>query len=131
MAIIVKTIPSNYKFANAMPSSKGQDDISLAGGQGVIFEIKNLNILGTTFTVTSIRAALRDPGLWRNLLGDWYQMSEKICSIILPLQTVYYQFTCFGCEPMSWKFRTTTNSDVCMVGLKIWSTWVKGMRPNR
>lgn len=130
MAIIVKTIPNNYKLANAM-LSEGQDDISLAGGQGVIFEIKNLNILGTTFTVTSIRAALRDPGLWRNLLGDRYQMSEEISSIILPLQTVYYQFACFGCEPMSWKFRTTTYSDVCSVGLKIWSTWVKGMRPNR
>lgn len=89
----------------------GNTIIRVQGGQGMHFQIRNLNFLGTTISIT----------------GD----NQVHRSIIPPLMTVDFMFSCFGPEPMPWAFDIRTESDVFLVGWKLYSTWVPGMMPNR
>jgi len=82
------------------------------GGQVMHFEIKNVNVLGTTLVIDS------------NLGGN-----KSL--IILPLQTVDMRFDCFGPEPMGWSFNVSSNSDAFIVAWKLYSTWIPGDAPNR
>lgn len=75
------------------------------GGQGMHYKIKNINILGTTITIDS------------NLDG-----SKSV--IIPPQATVDIQFSCFGVEPLGWKFDISTDSDAFIVTWSLYSTWV-------
>lgn len=90
----------------------GNTTLIVQGGQGMHFVIKNLNILGTTISITA-------------------NTGEYKASIIPPLGTVDFLFTCFGAEPMGWKFDVQTESDVFLVGWKLYSTWIPGDPPNR
>jgi len=50
-------------------------------------------------------------------------------TIIPPEQTLFYRIAgAFACEPMKWRITTNTTSDACLVKLKIWTTWVEGMK---
>jgi len=82
-------------------------------GQGVKITFKNVNILGTTLTVS-----------------DTTSFGETKQTILLPLQSVTYTFTRFGEEPMYWEFDVSTVSDAFIVTYEIESTWVEGMPPN-
>lgn len=75
------------------------------GGQGMHYKVKNINILGTTITIDS------------NLDG-----SKSL--IIPPLTTVDIRFSCFGVEPLGWKFDISTNSDAFIVTWELFSTWI-------
>jgi hypothetical protein len=81
------------------------------GGQGMHYKIKNINVLGTTITIDS------------NLDGSK--------SLIIPPQTTMdMNFSCFGAEPMGWKFDISSNSDAFIVTWQLYSTWVPGDPPN-
>ena len=125
-------IPPNYKPVPMTPGMLNKNpDFTFSGGQGVIIAVKNLNVLGTTVTVSNISTIYRESGFWRRLLGNTYQMSEECSVIVLPLQTALFQWTCFGNEPMHWHFTIGTVSDVNLIALNVYSTWVKGMKSNR
>jgi hypothetical protein len=82
------------------------------GGQGMHYKIKNINVLGTTITIDS------------NLDGSK--------SLIIPPQTALdMNFSCFGSEPMGWKFEISSNSDAFIVTWELYSTWIPGDPPNR
>ena len=81
------------------------------GGQAMHYQITNVNILGTTISIDS------------NLDGSK--------SILIPPQvTMDLIFTCFGNEPMGWKFDISSDSDAFIVNWKLFSTWVPGDPPN-
>lgn len=118
----IKSNGSNNKPAAILTDTEGRrlltagvwnssSTLKIKGGQSMHFEIKNVNVLGTTITITS------------NLGG-------KKSIIIAPLQTVHLIFDCFGNEPMGWSFNIDTNSDAFIVGWKLFSTWVTGDPPN-
>jgi hypothetical protein len=77
------------------------------GGQVMHFQIKNVNVLGTTL------------GIGSNLGG-------KKSSVVLPQQTVDMRFDCFGSEPMGWSFDVSTDSDAFIVAWKLYSSWLPG-----
>jgi hypothetical protein len=77
------------------------------GGQVMHFQLKNVNILGTTITISS------------NLGG-------KKSLIILPQQTSDMRFDCFGAEPMGWTFDISTDSDAFIVTWSLFSSWLPG-----
>jgi hypothetical protein len=81
------------------------------GGQAMTFKVKNASVLGTTLTITS------------NLDG-----TRSL--IIPPLTTMDFEFTCFGSEPMGWKFDISTDSAAFIVTWDLYSTWVPGDLPN-
>lgn len=85
--------------------------ISVQAGQGVKFSVKNINLLGTTLTIDSN-----------------YGGSKSL--IILPQTTMDFEFSCFGAEPMGWKFDISTNSDAFIVTWDLFSTWIPGDPPN-
>ena len=89
----------------------GNSNLNVKGGQVMHFEISNLNVLGTTITITS------------NLGG-------KKSLIIPPMMTLSMVFDCFGSEPMGWNFSIETNSDAFIVAWKLYSSWVTGDPPN-
>ena len=86
--------------------------LSVQGGQGMWFKIRNTNVLGTTIRITD-------------------QARQTKQSIILPASSVEFLFAIFGTEPMGWQFDIRTESDAFMVTWELWSTWVPGMPPNR
>ena len=86
--------------------------LNVQGGQGMHFWIKNINVLGTTISITD-------------------SMGQSRASLILPQGTVDFVFTCFGAEPMSWRFDIRSESDAFMVIWKLYSTWIPGDPPNR
>jgi len=77
------------------------------GGQVMHFQLKNVNVLGTTITISS------------NLGG-------KKSLIILPQQTSDMRFDCFGAEPMGWTFDISTDSDAFIVTWSLFSSWLPG-----
>lgn len=81
------------------------------GGMTMKFEVKNINVLGTTLTIDSN-----------------YGGSQS--KIIAPLATMEFTFTCFGNEPMTWQFDVSTNSDAFIVTWVLYSTWIEGDPPN-
>lgn len=91
----------------------GDATISGSFGQVVKLTFTNVNLLGTTISVTDT-----DP------LGETKQ------SIILPLQSVTFTFQQFGPEPNGWEFDVSTNSDAFVVSYAIESTWTEGVPPN-
>ncbi len=87
--------------------------ISGSYGQGVKLTFKNINVLGTTLTVS-----------------DKSPFGETKGIILLPQQSVTFTFSRFGEEPMFWEFDVSTNSDAFIVTYDVQSTWVEGMPPN-
>lgn len=85
--------------------------LSAQGGQAMTFKVKNVNVLGTTLTIES------------NIGG-----TKSL--IILPQTTMDFEFTCFGAEPLSWKFDISTNSDAFIITWDLYSTWIPGDPPN-
>jgi hypothetical protein len=90
----------------------GDTTVSYDGGQVMEFTITNLNILGTTITMTDTK--------W----GDTKQ------AIIPPGGAADFQFNAFGAEPISWGFDVSTQSDVFYVLWELYSTWIPGDPPN-
>jgi hypothetical protein len=82
------------------------------GGQGMHYKIKNVNALGTTITIES------------NLDG-----SQSL--IIPPQMTMDMNFSCFGEEPLGWRFDISSDSDAFIVTWELFSTWVPGDAANR
>ncbi|MGN6542508.1 MAG: hypothetical protein ACTHKY_17000, partial [Ginsengibacter sp.] len=70
--------------------------LNYQGGQVMHFQVKNVNVLGTTLSINS------------NLGGN-----KSL--IILPQQTGDIRFDCFGSEPMGWTFDVSTDSDAFIV----------------
>jgi hypothetical protein len=95
-----------YKLLQSS-TSHGGDTLEFHGGQGVVFELKNLNFVGCMYTVESRNGFVQREG-----------------SILLPHLITYYHFSIFGDEPIWWSFYTDTVSDACLVLVKIWSTWI-------
>ncbi|MBB4805802.1 hypothetical protein HNP38_001074 [Chryseobacterium defluvii] len=85
--------------------------LTVQGGQIMTFKVKNTNILGTTLTINSDKGGLKS-------------------LIIAPLTTMDFEFSCFGAEPMGWKFDISTNSDAFIVTWELFSTWIQGDPPN-
>jgi hypothetical protein len=85
--------------------------LSVDGGQGMHFAIKNVSVIGTSISITS-----RD--------------GQTQGTNILPQQTVDLEFSCFGKEPMSWVFDIKTYSSAFIVAWKLYSNWVPGIPPN-
>jgi len=92
-------------------SWNGSANLKYRGGQIMHFQIKNVNVLGTTITISS------------NLSG-----SKSL--IIAPTATVDMRFDCFGSEPMGWTFDVSSDSDAFIVAWKLFSSWVPGDPPN-
>lgn len=104
-------MPSNYKKISSFVS-KCNDEFWLRGGQVLIVNIDNLNILGTIFTIST-------------------DLDGERSAIISPKGSRRFKFSMFGVEPMSWHLKTGTSSDVCSVNITIYSTWKEGDSPNR
>jgi hypothetical protein len=85
-------------------------NFQIGGGQKIRFEVKNLNVLGTTLTIETTRGS-----------------DSKI---ILPQSTAIFEFTVFGSEPTPWKISISSNSDAFIVGWTLYSSWVPGDPPN-
>lgn len=81
--------------------------LNYQGGQVMHFQVKNVNVLGTTLSINS------------NLGGN-----KSL--IILPQQTGDIRFDCFGSEPMGWTFDVSTDSDAFIVGWQLFSSWTPG-----
>ncbi|MGN6531814.1 MAG: hypothetical protein ACTHK0_08690 [Ginsengibacter sp.] len=81
--------------------------LNYQGGQVMHFQVKNVNVLGTTLSINS------------NLGGN-----KSL--IILPQQTGDIRFDCFGSEPMGWTFDISTDSDAFIVAWKLFSSWIPG-----
>lgn len=88
------------------------DSLTVSGGQGMHFKLNNLNVLGTTIRITDHR-------------------DQSDARILLPLGTTDMYFAIFGAEPIGWKFDIRTESDVFLVGWKLFSTWIPGDPPNK
>ena len=100
-------IPSNYKEITSF-ASECNDNFWMKAGQILIIDVKNLNTLGTTFSVST------------------HLLNEEQSAIILPRNTHRFKFSIFGEEPMGWNIKTKTSSDVCSVTVTIYSTWKEG-----
>lgn len=100
--------PDNYRLLTS-GTWNSNTRLTVQGGQGVWFKIKNVNVLGTTISIAD-------------------QAGQNKQSIILPQTTVEFVFTTFGTEPMGWCFDIRTDSDAFMVTWELWSTWVPGMQ---
>jgi hypothetical protein len=81
--------------------------LNYQGGQVMHFQVKNVNVLGTTLSINS------------NLGGN-----KSL--IILPQQTGDIRFDCFGSEPMGWTFDVSTDSDAFIVAWQLFSSWIPG-----
>lgn len=93
-------------------SWNGSASLDVQGGQVMNFVLTNLNVLGTTITISS------------NLGG-----SKSV--ILVPQISQELAFDCFGSEPMSWHFDISTDSDAFLVGWQLFASWIPGDPPNR
>ncbi|MBX3252519.1 MAG: hypothetical protein KF862_00150 [Chitinophagaceae bacterium] len=82
-----------------------------SGGMTMKFEVKNINLLGTTLTIASNHGGTQS-------------------RIIPPLSTMDFEFSKFGSEPMGWSFQISTASDAFIVTWELYSTWIPGDPPN-
>ena len=80
--------------------------LRISGGQGMHFLVKNVNVLGTTLTITATNDG------------------ESHSAIILPQATADLNFSLFGAEPIDWQFQIETDSDAFIVTWCLYSTWV-------
>jgi hypothetical protein len=113
LAIDAVKVVRTQQFVPAGGSSlTGNGTISGTYGQAVRLTFKNLNVLGTTLKVTD------------------KHFDENRSLIPLPQQSVTFEFTQWGEEPMNWEFDVATDSDAFIVNYSIESTWVKGMPTN-
>ncbi|MGN6533917.1 MAG: hypothetical protein ACTHK0_19405, partial [Ginsengibacter sp.] len=85
--------------------------LNYQGGQVMHFQVKNVNVLGTTLSINS------------NIGGN-----KSL--IILPQQTGDIRFDCFGSEPMGWTFDVSTDSDAFIVAWQLFSSWIPGDSAN-
>lgn len=85
----------------------GKTSLTVPGGQGMHFEVKNLNALGSTIRIIA-------------------NTGESKGSILLPQIPVDFEFSIFGNEPFGWRFEIETDSDAFLVQWKLYSTWVPG-----
>ena len=85
--------------------------LSVQGGQGMRFFLKNRNVLGATITITA-------------------STREAHSLILLPMGSAEMYFSSFGREPMGWRFEIETESDAFLVEWTLCSTWVPGDPPN-
>ncbi|HKU76265.1 MAG TPA: papain-like cysteine protease family protein [Pyrinomonadaceae bacterium] len=111
LAMEAPSNPANYRLLTSGIWSSNTM-LTVQGGQGMWFKIRNTNVLGTTIRITD-------------------QARQTKQSIILPASSVEFLFAIFGNEPMGWRFDISTESDAFMVTWELWSTWVPGMPPNR
>ena len=81
-------------------------------GQAVYIKVRNVNVLGTTISISSS-------------LGDVQE------AVLLPYKEYAFRFATFVEEPFPWEFDISTSSDAFIVNYTIESTWVPGMPPNR
>lgn len=88
----------------------GTATVSVQGGQSMHFQLNNLNVLGTTITISG--------------------RGETKSLILVPAGTGDMIFDMFGKEPMGWDFNISTDSDAFLVGWELYSTWVPGDPPN-
>lgn len=102
--------PGNYRMLTSGIWTSNTS-LTVQGGQGMWFKIRNDNALGTTISISD-------------------QHGQSKSSIIPPFSSVEFLFANFGIEPMGWRFDVSTNSDVFMVTWELWSTWVKDMPRN-
>lgn len=103
--------PDNFRLLTSGVWNRNSS-LNLQGGQAMWFKIRNTNVLGTTISITD-------------------QTGQVKQSIILPASSVEFVFSCFGAEPMGWRFDIRSDSDAFLVTWELWSTWVPGMPPNR
>lgn len=82
-------------------------DFKIEGGQSIKFMVKNVNVLGTTLTIST-------------------NHGDPISKIILPQSTASFQFYVFGEEPTPWNVSVSTNSDAFIVAWTLYSTWIPG-----
>lgn len=85
----------------------GKTSLTVQGGQGMHFELKNLNVLGSTIRIKA-------------------NTGESKGSILLPQVPVDLEFSIFGNEPFGWRFDIDTDSDAFLVQWKLYSTWIPG-----
>jgi hypothetical protein len=85
--------------------------LTVQGGQGMHFNVSNVNVLGTTITIAA------DSG-------------ESHSANILPLGSADLVFSIFGNEPMGWRFDISTSSSAFIVTWCLYSTWIPGDPPN-
>jgi hypothetical protein len=85
----------------------GNTSLTIDGGMSMHFEIKNLNVVGTTIKITA-------------------NNNDSKEAIILPQSTVDLEFAEFGPEPKGWGFDVETDSDAFLVGWKLYSSWIPG-----
>jgi hypothetical protein len=111
---IIQRVPEDSEGRRLLSSGvwNSNTTLSISGGQGMHFALQNMNVLGTTIRITD-------------------QMNQTQARVLLPRGTADMVFTCFGEEPMGWRFRIETQSDAFLVGWNLYSTWVPGEPPNR
>ncbi|MFH1719391.1 MAG: papain-like cysteine protease family protein [Planctomycetota bacterium] len=110
LAMEVPSNPGNYRQLTS-GTWNSNTTLNVQGGQGMWFKVTNVNVLGTTIRISD-------------------NLGQSKGSVILPQTTVNFLFTCFGNEPMSWRFDIRSESDAFMVTWELWSTWAPGMPHN-
>ena len=105
------TDDEGFKLMDA-GSWNSSSTLKYQGGQVMHFNVKNVNMLGTTLKIKS------------NLSGEKF-------SLVLPNQTVDFRFDCFGAEPMGWSFDISSDSDAFIAAWSLYSSWVTGDLPNK
>src|SRR4051794_23749313 len=77
--------------------------VSVLGGQGVSFQVTNINVVGTVVEITG--------------------RGQTQSATILPGLTATLDFSFFGQEPISWDFEVSSPSDAFIVSWCLYSTW--------
>lgn len=106
-----KIIDKNNRNFYAAGTWNGNTTVNASLGQAVWITVKNVNVLGTTISIS--------PNF-----GQTQQL------ILLPLQQHTFSFSVFSEEPVGWTFDISTMSDAFIVTYIIESTWIPGMPPN-
>jgi hypothetical protein len=104
-------IDKNGRNFYAAGSWNGNTTLSASLGQVVWITVKNINVLGTTISISPSRG-----------------QAQKL--ILLPQQTHTFVFSNLTSEPFIWIFNISTESDAFIVAYRIESTWIPGMPPN-
>ena len=106
-----KIIDKNNRNFYAAGTWNGNTTVNVSLGQAVWITVKNVNVLGTTISIS-------------HNFGQIQQL------ILLPLQQHTFCFSIFSSEPVGWTFDISTVSDAFIVTYIIESTWIPGMPPN-
>lgn len=104
---VAAVMPAQTKYKKHSSGSWNQNtNFKVKGGQAIKFEVKNVNVLGTTITIETNHGTKSQ--------------------IILPLSTATFEFTVFGTEPTPWTIDISSESDAFIVAWTLYSTWVPG-----